>query len=222
MFANEIIITKFMPLYKTLTPDSETQIYVWKVTENEEELREKTTLQKKHLERLEGMLSESHRNGFLSVRMLLQTAGYTDFDLNYDVSGKPMLSDGKFISITHSFNFSAIIISSKNVGIDIEKQRTKITRIANKFIGSEINYLNENQNYIENLTVIWGAKESLYKMCNSRSLSFKQNMHVLEFCPNKKTGNAIVDCKELDFNQRFQYYFESFEGYTMVYAIEEH
>jgi hypothetical protein len=30
------------------------------------------------------MKSEMHQRGFLSVRKLLQTAGYTDFDLYYD------------------------------------------------------------------------------------------------------------------------------------------
>jgi phosphopantetheinyl transferase len=35
------------------------------------------------------------------------------------------LKDGKHISITHSYQFSAIIISDQTVGIDIELQREK-------------------------------------------------------------------------------------------------
>ncbi|HLV50543.1 MAG TPA: 4'-phosphopantetheinyl transferase superfamily protein [Flavobacterium sp.] len=210
-----------MPLYKTITHNADTQIYVWKISETETELKGSVTMQEKHSARYDGMLSESHRKGFLSVRKLLQAAGYTDFDLNYDSNGKPSLADGKHISITHSFEFSAIIISTKNVGIDIEKQREKITRIADKFIGTEFEFLDKRENYIEDLSIIWGAKESLYKMCNSRSLSFKQNMHVQEFNHLHKAGNASVDCKELNFNQKFQFYFESFDGYTMVYALEE-
>lgn len=210
-----------MPLYKTITHNADTQIYVWKISETETELKGSVTMQEKHSARYDGMLSESHRKGFLSVRKLLQAAGYTDFDLNYDSNGKPSLADGKHISITHSFEFSAIIISTKNVGIDIEKQREKITRIADKFIGTEFEFLDKRENYIEDLSIIWGAKESLYKMCNSRSLSFKQNMHVQEFHSQNLSGNAFVECKELDFNQQFKFYFESFDGYTMVYALEE-
>lgn len=209
-----------MPLYKTITHNADTQIYVWKITEAEAELKHDVTMQEKHSARYNGMLSESHRKGFLSVRKLLQAAGYTDFDLNYDENGKPTLSDKKHISITHSFEFSAIIISAKNVGIDIEKQRKKITRIADKFIGTEVDFLNKEENYIEDLSIIWGAKESLYKMCNSRSLSFKQNMHVQEFHSGSHFGNAFVNCPELDFARGFQFYFESFDGYTMVYALE--
>ena len=62
------------------------------------------------------MKSELHQRGFLSVRMLLVEFGYTDEDLVYDSFGKPHLKDGKHISITHSYNFSAVVISSKAVG----------------------------------------------------------------------------------------------------------
>lgn len=209
-----------MSLYKIIYHNTDTQILFWKITETENELRERIVLQEKHQERLNGMLSEQHRKGFLSVRKLLQQAGYSDFDLNYDTNGKPHLADGKHISITHSFEFSAIIISSKNVGIDIEKQREKIVKIADKFIGSEFDYLDKNNRYIEHLSVIWGAKEALYKMCNSRSLSFKQDMHVQDFTQNKDKGTALVDCKGLDFSKKFTFHFENFENYTLVYALE--
>jgi hypothetical protein len=53
-------------------------------------------LNEKNCIRLEGMKSEMHQRGFLSK--LLQTAGYTDFDLYYDELGKPHLKDDKYIS----------------------------------------------------------------------------------------------------------------------------
>ena len=50
---------------------------------------------------------------------------------------KPNLKDGKNISISHSFDYSVIIVSDKIIGIDIEKQRDKIKRISSRFIGRE-------------------------------------------------------------------------------------
>ena len=107
-----------MPLYKSLTIDTDTQVLVWKNTESLEQLRAETRLKEVCQNRLEGMKSEQHQKGFLGVRMLLQHVGYTDFDLFYDANGKPHLKDGKNISITHSYAFSAIIISSRQIGID--------------------------------------------------------------------------------------------------------
>lgn len=209
-----------MPLFKTILHDADTQLFIWKISESEIDLKSAIALQEKHQKRLDGMLSEQHRKGFLSVRKLLMQAGYTDFDLMYDANGKPSLVDGKHISITHSYEFSAIIISSKNVGIDIERQREKIIKIAHKFIETEFDFLNKDNRYIENLSVIWGAKEALYKMCNSRSLSFKQDMHVQNFTQNHNKGTALVDCKELNFSKQFTFHYESFENYTLVYALE--
>lgn len=211
-----------MPLFKTIIHAPDTQLFVWKITETETELRSSVRLQDKHLLRLNGMLSAQHRKGFLSVRKLLQTAGYTDYDLQYDAEGKPSLADGKHISITHSFGFSAIIVSTRNAGIDIEMQREKIMRIADKFVGTESAFLNKEKQYIEHLSIIWGAKEALYKMCNSRSLSFKQDMHIQDFTENTNRGHAFVDCRELQFSCAFTFYFETFEQYTLVYALENH
>ncbi|MES2544695.1 MAG: 4'-phosphopantetheinyl transferase superfamily protein [Bacteroidota bacterium] len=208
-----------MPLYKKIDHDSFTQVFIWKITESFEQLSNEIQLCQKSSMRLNGMKSESHQKGFLSVRKLVQEAGYSDFDLYYDESGKPNLNDGKFISITHSHEFSAIIISNKDCGIDIELQREKITRIADKFIDSESVYLNEEtKNRISMLTVIWGAKESVFKIQNEPGISFKDHINVTPF--QIKDGAAKV---LLNFNGKTKYFkinFMELEGFTLVYAFE--
>ena len=209
-----------MPLYKKINFNTSTSIFIWKITEDFDTLFKETPLRDVSLARLEKMLSKTHQCGFLSVRHLLKEAGYSDFDLYYDENGKPNLKDGKHISITHSFDFSAIIVSDENVGIDLEQNRDKIVRIAEKFIDSEFEYLDKENKYIEQLSVIWGAKEALYKMCNSRSLSFKQDMHIHKFDLNSEIVTAHILSEKLNFNQNFRLHFESFENYTLVYALE--
>ena len=80
-------------------------------------------------ERINSMKSESHQKGFLAVRMLLQYLGYSDFDLNYDSNGKPHLFDGKYISISHSHEFSAIAVSTNTIGIDLELVKEKTLKM---------------------------------------------------------------------------------------------
>jgi len=132
-----------MPLYKTINPNSQTVVKIWKIEESYTSLLTPLTLKPESLERVLGMKSELHQRGFLSVRHLLMLLGYTDFDLFYDKNGKPHLKDGKQISITHSFEYAAVIISDLKIGIDIEKQRDKIAVIAHKFIDYEFQYLNK-------------------------------------------------------------------------------
>ena len=209
-----------MPLFKTVNFNSTTQILVWKVTESYTELFEQVVLNDTTRIRLEGMKSQMHQCAFLSVRKLLQETGRTDLDLYYDEFGKPHLHGEKHISITHSHNFSAIIISDETVGIDIELQRDKIIRIADKFCNSEFQFLDrDSDEYIRKLTVIWGAKEAIFKIRNEKGISFKDHINVQSFELNVKQNNAKLHFDNLvkDFN----IYFEEIEDFTLVYAFEK-
>ena len=209
-----------MSLAFKIQHDSETTVYVWEITEALEELMALVVLRPESEVRFSGMKSETHRRGFLSVRMLLLEAGYTDFDLFYDANGKPHLRDGSFISITHSFEYAGIIVSSKNVGIDIEMQREKIVRIAGKFCNAgELEGLSGVlSERIRELTVIWGAKEAMYKMCDSRSLSFKRDMEVMPFGLLDERGVSVVR-SACGFQSDFSFWFVELNGFTVVYAV---
>ncbi|MDR6968919.1 phosphopantetheinyl transferase [Flavobacterium arsenatis] len=209
-----------MPLHETKIHEENTKIYIWKITETFEDLFDQVLLNDTNLIRLNNMKSELHQRGFLSVRMLLQSAGYSDNDLYYDEFGKPHLADGKHISITHSFGFSAIIISNQNTGIDIEMQREKITLIADKFIDTEFDFLEkEAADYIRKLTVIWGVKESIFKIQNEVGISFKDHISVFPFELEDKKTSALLTFANL--NKEFKIHFMEIEDFTLVYAFEK-
>lgn len=211
-----------MPLYKTINHNSTTQILVWEITESLEELLGKVVLKEKTHLRLNKMKSQMHQRAFLSVRMLLQESGFNDFDLHYDEFGKPYFLDGKHVSITHSHHFSAIIISDATVGIDIEMQREKIIRIADKFVNEKeltrLKSFNTND-YIKKLTVKWGAKEGIFKIRNEKGISFKDHIQVNTFELNDEKTIAILDFENI--KQQFSIYFEEFDNFTLVYAFEK-
>jgi 4'-phosphopantetheinyl transferase len=211
-----------MPLYKTINFSPTTQILVWEITESLEELLGQVVLKEKTVLRLNKMKSEMHQRAFLSVRMLLKESGYTDFELHYDEFGKPYFLDGKHVSITHSHHFSAIIISDETVGIDIEMQREKIIRIADKFVNDkELNRLRsfDTEDYIKKLTIKWGAKEAIFKIRNEKGISFKDHIQVNPFEIEDQITTAILEFENI--KQQFSIYFEEFENFTLVYALEK-
>jgi len=220
-----------MPLYKTIILNPSTQILVWKITESFQELFDAVVLNEKSSNRLTGMKSEIHQRAFLSVRKLFQEAGYSDLDLYYDEFGKPHLQDGKHISITHSHDFSAIIISDESVGIDIEMQREKIIRIADKFVDEiELSRLRSigTQDYIKKLTVKWGAKEAIFKIRNEQGISFKDHIKVNPF--EMADAQAIAELHFDSLIKEFKIYFEEIDScdneqekqnFTLVYAFEK-
>jgi phosphopantetheinyl transferase len=210
-----------MPLFKSILHNSKTEILVWKITETLEQLLLEVILNEKSKARLAGMKSVSHQCGFLSVRKLLQEKGYTDFDLYYDEFGKPHLNDGRHISISHSHEFSTIILSDQNCGIDLEMQREKIITIAHKFAEHEFEFLKDvgEKNYIRQLTVIWGAKEAVFKIRNEVGISFKDHIHVAPFSIEMMQSVALLKFGSLNMN--YNIFFEEVERFTLVYAFQQ-
>lgn len=202
-----------MPLYQTITYNATTQILIWNITETLEELRANSILNENSNLRLRAMKSILHQRAFLSVRKLLEIANYSDLDLYYDATGKPHLKD-KFISITHSHEFSAIIISDEKVGVDIELQREKILKIASKFSSESIGKENE----IKELTVIWGAKEAVFKIRNEVGISFKKHIFVnpIKLSETTTTATLYLDTTK----QLFDIHYLEIQNYMLVYAFE--
>jgi 4'-phosphopantetheinyl transferase len=207
-----------MALYKTLTVSTSTKVLIWKIEESIDELKNGISLTEKSTMRLGSMKSELHQKGFLSIRHLLKEVGLTDADLHYDEFGKPHLDAGRYISISHSFSFTAIIFSYENsVGIDIEKQREKILKIAHKFTPiEEYKTIANVDALISKLTIVWGAKESLYKIYGKKKLLFLHHIYVddFNFDNHKTTGEIRFNGKVSSYNIEFL----EFEGFTCVFG----
>ncbi|SFD25710.1 4'-phosphopantetheinyl transferase family protein [Flavobacterium phragmitis] len=216
-----------MPLFQTIQFNETTKILIWEITESFDDLYSRVTLKEKTQRRLDGMKSQMHQRAFLSVRMLIQEMGFTDKDLHYDEFGKPYFDCHNHISITHSYHFAAIIISHEKVGIDMELQREKIQRIADKFTDYDCNYLEPKvtEEYIKKLTVIWGAKEAIFKIRNEKGISFKDHININNFSLGETQTQASLHFDDLikDFDVHYQEIkSDNFEGiFTLVYAFEK-
>lgn len=216
-----------MPFYTEFKINEHTSVFLWEITEDYAGLFASVTLKESSLARLQNMKSESHQKGFLSVRRLLEHCGYSDFDLVYDDFGKPHLKDGKHISISHSFDFSAIALSTQNIGIDIEQVKEKVLRIAPRFMEMwHLENLSE-ADQMKKATVIWGTKEAIFKIKNEVGISFPEHIFEKAFTLEDKKCRA-----ELHFNncvEEFKIFFEEahanhhklgIQNYILVCAFE--
>ncbi len=209
-----------MPLHKVIYLSNNTKLYLWKITEDFDVLFSQVKLKDSSLARLETMKSQSHQKGFLAVRMLLQHNDYSDFDLFYDEFGKPHIKSQAcsinevHISISHSHEFSALAISSENIGLDIEIMKEKTLRIAPKFMN--IYFLDKlsEQEKIKKATVVWGIKESIFKIKNEKGISFPNHIFEDDFSFEDKTTTATLKFNNKE--ERFKIQFDSEEDYIFV------
>jgi 4'-phosphopantetheinyl transferase len=212
-----------MPLHEiiktTFSNQSSAEVLVWHITESFDALIENNFLKPESSTRLNQMKSKMHQRAFLSIRQLLKHKNLSDNDLFYGLSGKPFLKNGQHISISHSHEFAAIAISNQNIGIDLEQNREKIIKIAPKFCEFENTFLNASASeYVQKLTLIWAAKEAVFKIENLPGISFKNHISVSKIDFSTKKISTV-----LNFNQKnslYEMHFESIENFSVVFGIK--
>ena len=208
-----------MPLLKIIALNDYTHLLVWKITETFDELFRCVALKDVSLARVESMKAESHQKGFLAVRRLLMEAGYTDFDLYYDEFGKPHLNDGKHISISHSNDFSVIVLSDVNIGADLEILKDKTLKLAPRYMDvSHLENLSKEEKMIK-ATVVWGVKEAVFKIKNEIGISFKD--HIFEDDFNLADKKCTVELRVNSKVEHFDIVFDFIENYVYVCAFEK-
>ena len=213
-----------MPLHKVIHINTNTKLYLWKIEEDFDTLFSQVRLKDSSLERLKSMKSQSHQKGFLAVRMLLQHNDYTDFDLFYDTFGKPHIKPQGCsikdieLSISHAHQFSALTLSDKKVGLDVEKVREKVLRIAPRFMNvAHLENLKQEEK-IKKATVVWGIKESIFKIKNEAGISFPN--HIFEEHFDFQDKKATATLKFNNSEETFQIVFDSIEDYIFVCAFQ--
>jgi 4'-phosphopantetheinyl transferase len=164
--------------------DDDTEFAIWKIEEEANELYSQLQLdagEKAYYEQLKVGKRNLH---WLGTRVLLRKMLHTDeyIDCKVDAHGKPYLVNLPYhISLSHSFDYAAVMISKSPVGIDIEQVKDKVERIAHKFLREEeLAFINE-ENKIPQLYVCWCAKEAVYKCFGQKEVSFADDILLAPF-----------------------------------------
>ena len=175
---------------------------LWKLSETETELKNLLNPSTYPNSRLNLIKSSNQRKQFLGVQNLLKLLKINSDTLFYDNNGKPHLSNNKFISISHSFDYCGVIILDTKVGIDIEKIRPKILNISKKFVSnSELKLIKEYS--VRNITKVWTIKEAVFKAFGYPGIDFKKNIIIetlnkeFDKVRVKVFKNEIIDLKPI-------------------------
>ncbi len=131
-------------LYKKITSD----IDVSNIPENELNRIAKYGSKKRRDESL---------NGLFLLGKVLEMYGINTYELSYTEKGKPYIDNLKYhFNISHSNEYVVCAVSDKEVGIDIEMVKDKITNIKPKITDEEMDDP-------DSLTELWTLKESFIK-----------------------------------------------------------
>jgi|TARA_B100001093_G_scaffold49996_1_gene42530 phosphopantetheinyl transferase len=188
-----------MPVF-VINDSVSNDLLLWKLSETETQLSNLVNISLGSKSKLNLIKSLSQRRQFLGVQNLLKLHQINNDILSYDDNGKPHLPNNKFISISHSFDYCGVIVSDVKVGLDIEKLRSKILNISNKFVSASDRNLIKLDS-VENITKIWTIKEAVFKAFGYSGIDFKENILIESI--NTEFGRAKVKIYK---NEIIEYY----------------
>ena len=194
-----------MPLYRSFKLEKNKSLYIWEIKESLKDLEKEVALSLNDEEKLLSIKSAQRKKEFLASRTLLNFTKLQNTEIKYNIDGAPKLDSSKYISITHCKNFAGIAIGNNKLGFDLEIYREKIFTVAPKFLNKNEEFIYEFDSIIKGLTLIWTAKEAIYKAISAKGISFKNNIIISPFQNEQKKGFAKVylNQKEMQFSLNF-------------------
>lgn len=200
-----------MPLLSVRSINAETCLGIWKITETEQWFLHNMIFPDSLNATLSNYKSESRRLEVLATYALLQTlTNDNTATITHNSSGKPLSSHG-FISISHTKDYVALILSTNNqVAIDIEYISNRVEKIRHKFLREE-----ETPDSLLALLLHWTAKETLYKYDSECDLAFSE-MRVLPFGLQNK---GIFYIENLKLHTKHPVYYETNDHFIITYMV---
>ena len=153
------------------------ELLIWEI--NDTDKIEVSNLPNNILKKIDSNKSQLKKNQILAVHQILKHRNIPSQDLFYNDYGAPFLTNGLYISISHSEFFVAVCLSKEKVGIDLQIIHEKIFKVSNKFINDLEKKLTEKKN-LEKLTQLWTIKEAAYKYFAVGQLSLKNDIIVTQ------------------------------------------
>lgn len=182
-----------MPIISLQNITNDVLLGIWQVTETKAELAEILSHNFHDTSKPVNPAESVGLHWFASRVLVQHLFSHNKIEIHKDIFNKPTLYiDGEkyFISISHAHLYVGVMVSKTHeIGLDIEQTDDRINRVANKFMNEAEKQFGHS---IEHKTLIWSAKEAVYKWYGKKELDFRGNMEVQPFVVK---NNGTFHCK---------------------------
>lgn len=178
-------------------------------------------LNPEELDKFRNITNDKRKCEFLSIRKAIQFVYDENEFITYSSNGKPSLAiSGHRISISHSKGLLGIITHpSLEVGIDLQHESPKITRIKHKFMSAE--ELTPDTDKEWPLLAFWCAKEALFKYYSKGNVEFNKNLFIEPFVL-ETSGIMQGEVRMPDLHKALPLPYEVIDDTMVVYTLEPH
>lgn len=195
---------------------------LWEAREPLDWFRERLELLEFEVEEIANLHPERRKDWYATRYLIQILSGHPTRPLCLkDAFGKPHFEGStQTVSISHSKELCAVILSTHAVGIDIQRWDPRMDRVAERFAASEELELLPVSDRSAALHVLWGAKESLYKAYGLGKLDFREHIRCRPFKYHTQGGELagfllLPDQGTKEFILRYK----AFQDGMLVYAL---
>lgn len=149
-----------MPQLETLNIAG-VNVHLWHLTESEEELSELSVAHQVLAYGLSGVAGNQRRREKLAVALLAHLA-MNGAIIQHREDGAP-ITEGRYVSVSHTFDYVAIAEAQFPVGIDVEHRRGALLKVRSKFVNEAEQPFVDADNLDAHLA-LWTSKEALFKL----------------------------------------------------------
>jgi len=194
---------------------------VWKIEEDPEELKWKLQWSAEDIKRFQSHTDGERSKHWLYSRVLLREMLCTTkfIELQADEFGKPYLVNfPQKLSISHSGDMVAVMLSDYNCGMDIQLMKPNIERVAHKFINEEEWKYVQEETRLFDMYLIWCGKEALYKYYGRKNLAFKENLFLYPFTWNEE-GTTQGHIERNEYFKQLNINWKVIEDYLLAWVV---
>ena len=209
-----------MPLFYQQNINATTKLAIWKIEEPEDFFLAQVPLSRP--------ITHPHKRlQHLAGRYLLPFL-FPDFphkEIEIADTRKPFLPDDQYhFSISHCSDYAAAIVSDDNrVGVDVEVITQRVEKIKHKFLHvDELRFVNTllPSRQVELLTLLWSAKEAMYKWYGAGEVDFSEMMRTLPFHLTESGSMEAVFMKD-DLQKKLTLHYRLDGGLSMVWVASK-
>lgn len=166
-----------------------------------------------------GISSEKRLRERLAAHVLLRHISGEDHFIDHDMAGRPFVPClGMSLSISHCPECVAVAVSSDRVGVDVEKTGSRQLGVMDKFISAEEMSGLPDGNKELYVSLLWSAKEAVYKLVCGEGISFVRDIFVPGFVL-QDSGEISASCRTKNGIKDIVLLYRFYNGFVSVIAV---
>lgn len=201
-----------MPLIRIDEIAPDVRLGLWQISENLSDFFTSYPSLLSNKQMIDGYRADRRKLEVLATRSLVNAMVGEDIVISHDDNGRPLLSNGFNISISHTCGYVAVIVSRlKKVSVDIEYISERVGRIVSRFLRKD-----EVAVSLGEQLLCWCAKETVYKLFSMDNLAFDE-MRISTVLFNGNKG--VVRGENLKRGVAFDIYYRMTDDFMLTYAM---